>query len=409
MNSNKSTDFYIYLERVCFADECNTSENFLELESCVKHFIDHDYKVTKIYTEADGVLKTSLDELETIIDVTSLKQAKEALRINEEYTRAILNSVAAQIAVIDKEGTIQDVNLAWEIFSEENGGTPSTRKGTGLNYLQVCRHSGEGGMSKEAGAIADGIEDVLRGEKPMFTMEYPCHSKTEERWFLCQITPLPSANGGAVVSHINITKQIKAQTELIQSYDTTLEGWSRAMDLRDKETTGHTQRVTDLTVSIAIAMGFDESTVVNMRRGALLHDMGKLGIPDNILLKPGELTEEEWVIMRKHPLFAYEMLLPIDFLRLALDIPYCHHEKWDGTGYPRGLKGEEIPFAARIFAVTDVWDAMRSDRPYRKGLSIEEARDYIYSQSGKHFDPKVIEVFFKVLDIQIRVEDIVKF
>ncbi len=357
-----------------------------------------DFNTTPKRVSFSGEYKKS-----AIRDVTNLRQAKEALRRSEEYTRAILNSVVAQIAVLDKNGTIQDVNLAWEIFSEKNGGTPSTRKGKGLNYLQICRHSSGGGTSKEAGAIANGIEVVLRGEKPMFTMEYPCHSATEERWFLCQITPLPSANGGAVVAHINITKQIKAQKELIQSYDTTLEGWSRAMDLRDKETAGHTQRVTDLTVCIALAMGFDESTVVNMRRGALLHDMGKLGIPDNILLKPGKLTDEEWVIMRKHPLFAYEMLLPIDFLRPALDIPYCHHEKWDGTGYPRGLKGEEIPFAARIFAVTDVWDAMRSDRPYREGLSTEKVRDYIGSQSGKHFDPKVIEAFFELLDVEGRV------
>jgi HD-GYP domain-containing protein (c-di-GMP phosphodiesterase class II) len=213
---------------------------------------------------------------------------------------------------------------------------------------------------------------------------------------------LPAANGGAVVSHINITDQIMAQKALIQSYETALEGWSRAMDLRDKETEGHTQRVTDLTVCIARAMRLDESAIVNMRRGALLHDMGKLGIPDNILLKPGKLTDEEWVIMRKHPQFAYEMLLPMDFLRLALDIPYCHHEKWDGTGYPRGLKGEEIPLAARIFAVTDVWDALRSDRPYREGWATEKVRDYISSQSGKHFDPKIIEVFLNMLEQEKR-------
>lgn len=371
-----------------------------KLSRSAKKVVDHGKKVPQIHTQAEGTFQTSRDELEVIRDVTSLKQAKEALRKSEEYTRAILNSVAAQIAVLDTDGTILDVNLAWEIFSEANGGTPSTRKGKGLNYLQICRHSSGEGTSEEAGAIADGIEVVLRGEKPMFTMEYPCHSETEERWFLCQITPLPSANGGAVVSHINITEQIKAQKALIQSYDTTLEGWSRAMDFRDQETAGHTQRVTDLTVCIALAMGFDESSVVNMRRGALLHDMGKLGIPDNILLKPGKLTDEEWVIMRKHPQLAYEMLLPIDFLKLALDIPYCHHEKWDGTGYPRGLKGEEIPIAARIFAVTDVWDAMHSDRPYRKGLSTEKVRDYIHSQSGKHFDPQVIEAFYKLLDIE---------
>jgi len=145
-------------------------------------------------------------------------------------------------------------------------------------------------------------------------------------------------------------------------------------------------------------MELDEEAIANIRRGALLHDMGKLGIPDSILLKPGKLTDEEWVIMRKHPQFAYEMLSPIDFLKSALDIPYSHHEKWDGTGYPRGLKGEEIPFAARIFAVADVWDALRSDRPYRKGWPVEKVREYICSEAGKHFDPTVVEAFVKILD-----------
>ncbi len=134
-----------------------------------------------------------------------------------------------------------------------------------------------------------------------------------------------------------------------------------------------------------------------MRRGALLHDIGKMGVPDAILLKPGPLTDEEWAIMRKHPAYAFEMLAPIDYLRRALDIPYCHHEKWDGTGYPRGLKGERIPLAARIFAVVDVWDALRSVRPYRAGWPEEKVREYIREQAGKHFDPAVAEVFLREL------------
>ena len=177
------------------------------------------------------------------------------------------------------------------------------------------------------------------------------------------------------------------------AYEKTIEGWSRALDLRDKETEGHTQRVTELTLRLARAMGLGESELIHIRRGALLHDIGKMGVPDPILLKPGQLSGDEWEIMRKHPTLAYEMLLPIEYLRSALDIPYCHHEKWDGTGYPRGLKGEQIPLSARMFAVVDVYDALTSDRPYRKAWTRERALDYINEQIGKHFDPAIVDVF----------------
>ncbi len=188
-----------------------------------------------------------------------------------------------------------------------------------------------------------------------------------------------------------------AHDKLSVAYDSTLEGWSRALDLRDKETEGHTQRVTDITVRIARAMGLPSEDIVHLRRGALLHDIGKMGIPDAILLKPGALSEEEWEIMRKHPTMAYEMLAPIEYLRRALDIPYCHHEKWDGSGYPRGLKQEQIPIAARIFAVADVWDALCSDRPYRAAWSPEKSLQYIESESGKHFDPQAVRIFMELV------------
>ena len=185
----------------------------------------------------------------------------------------------------------------------------------------------------------------------------------------------------------------RSNLELALAYDATIEGWSRALDLRDKETEGHTQRVTELTEQLALAMGLSAAELVHVRRGALLHDMGKMGIPDHILLKPGPLTDDEWVIMRQHPGYAYEMLLPINYLRPALDIPYCHHEKWDGSGYPRGLRGELIPLPARLFAVVDVWDALRSDRPYRPAWPAERVRAYIRQQAGKHFDPRVVDCF----------------
>ncbi|MBN1538384.1 MAG: GAF domain-containing protein [Anaerolineales bacterium] len=191
-----------------------------------------------------------------------------------------------------------------------------------------------------------------------------------------------------------------SNTQLTLAYDATIQGLSRALDLRDKETEGHTQRVADMTLRLARAFGMMDNELVHVRRGALLHDMGKMGIPDSILLKPGPLTEEEWEIMRLHPVYAYEMFSPIEYLRPALDIPYYHHEKWDGTGYPEGLKGDEIPLAARLFAVVDVWDALTSERPYRPAWSNEKALDYIREQSGKHFDPRAVDMFFAILQLQ---------
>ncbi|HEX9021399.1 MAG TPA: HD domain-containing phosphohydrolase [Nitrospirota bacterium] len=188
-----------------------------------------------------------------------------------------------------------------------------------------------------------------------------------------------------------------SNSELILAYDATLEGWARALDLRSKETERHTERVSEMTVRLARAMGVGESDVVHIRRGALLHDIGKIGVPDSILLKPGPLTGEEWALMRKHPVYAFDMLRPIAYLRPALDIPYAHHEKWDGSGYPRSLKGEHIPLAARIFAVADVWDAMTDElRPYRKAISKEEVRKHLQTLAGTQLDPSVVEAFLKL-------------
>ena len=190
----------------------------------------------------------------------------------------------------------------------------------------------------------------------------------------------------------------EANAQLLNAYEATIEGLSHALDLRDRETEGHSYRVTELTVKLAQALNMSEEEIMHIRRGALLHDMGKIGIPDSILHKPAKLTEEEWVMMRRHPQFAYEMLSTIEYLRPSLDIPYSHHEKWDGTGYPRGLKGEEIPMVARLFAVADVWDALTSDRPYRPAWTEEQALAYIREQSGKHFDPQVVDLFFEVIE-----------
>lgn len=200
------------------------------------------------------------------------------------------------------------------------------------------------------------------------------------------------------IDKVNMVVNLKkSNIELIKSYEETLEGWSKAMDIRDHETEDHTQRVTSLTIKMGEKLGLSETQLIQMRRGALLHDIGKLGVPDNILLKKGKLTDEEWKIMRQHPVTAAELIKPIAFLAPAITIPYFHHEKWDGSGYPQGLSAGEIPIEARIFSIVDVWDALTSDRPYRKSLTHFDAANYIFSQSGSHFDPQLVTTFLDLL------------
>ena len=185
----------------------------------------------------------------------------------------------------------------------------------------------------------------------------------------------------------------RTNVELLRAYDATIEGWSHALDLRDRETEGHTLRVTALTVRLATRLGIQGDELRYVRWGALLHDIGKMGVPDRILHKNGPLDPDEWAVVRQHPEYAHETLRGIEFLRPALDIPYCHHEKWDGSGYPRGLQGDSIPFFARIFAVVDVWDALSSDRPYRQAWTLEKSLAHIRQAAGSHFDPQVVEAF----------------
>jgi hypothetical protein len=193
------------------------------------------------------------------------------------------------------------------------------------------------------------------------------------------------------------TELASANAELSRAYEATIEGWARALDLRDKETEGHSRRVTEMTMALARTMGFGPKELEHVRRGALLHDIGKMGIPDSILLKPGPLTDEERAIMQRHPLYAFDWLSPITFLHPALDIPYCHHERWDGTGYPRGLAGDDIPLAARIFAAVDIWDALSNDRPYRGAWPPEQTVAHIRSLAGSHLEPRVVDAFLQVI------------
>lgn len=194
----------------------------------------------------------------------------------------------------------------------------------------------------------------------------------------------------------------RSKQDLLDTYDETLEGWARALDMRDHETEGHSRRVAEMAVRLGKQMRLDEEQLKSLYRGALLHDIGKMAISDNILLKPSGLTDDETALMRQHPLLGKQLIEQIVFLKSAVDVPYSHHEKWDGSGYPQGLKGEAIPLLARIFSVIDVWDAMNSDRPYRKAIGFTAAMDELRAEKGKDFDPKVVDAFLEMLGEMIR-------
>ena len=257
-------------------------------------------------------------------------------------------------------------------------------------------------LSGEAFVSYFGVPLISKG-KIQGVLELFHHSilEPDEDW-LSFLETLTSETAIAVDNAHLFRDLEKSNLDLVTAYETTLEGWAKTLELRDRETEGHSQRVMDLTTRLCRKLGVSDEELVHIQRGAVLHDIGKMGVPDNILLKEGKLDDEEWVIMRKHPVFAYEMLSEIPFLKKASDIPYCHHEKWNGEGYPQGLAGEDIPLGARIFALVDVWDALRSDRPYRKAWSDAEARKYIHEQSGKHFDPVVVKAFEEILDFENR-------
>jgi len=192
---------------------------------------------------------------------------------------------------------------------------------------------------------------------------------------------------------------IPVHINLSLAFDEMLEAWSRALELHEGESAGHGKRVAEFAVRVGRKMEISEDDLIDVRRGSLLHDLGKIGIPDSILHKPSPLTDEEWDIIRRHPLTAHELLSPIQFFHRALEVPYCQYERWDGTGYPRGIVGKEIPLSARVLAVAHVWDVLRLNRPYRPAWPEDWARAHIRDRAGKHFDPKVVEAFFQVLDV----------
>jgi HD-GYP domain-containing protein (c-di-GMP phosphodiesterase class II) len=213
-----------------------------------------------------------------------------------------------------------------------------------------------------------------------------------------EVLTLLASTAAVVIQNQRLSEGLqRSRRDLFHAYDVTLESLARALELRDRETEGHTRRVAELAVDLGKRAGMQGEALVDLRRGAQLHDIGKMGIPDGILLKTQSLTSEEWAIMRKHTEYALDVLQPIEYLKNALDIPHYHHEKWDGSGYPKGLKGEEIPLAARVFAIVDVWDALTSDRPYRKAWPKTRAIFYMRQQSGKHFDPRLLAIFLTMM------------
>ncbi|MCL5428484.1 MAG: GAF domain-containing protein [Chloroflexi bacterium] len=251
-------------------------------------------------------------------------------------------------------------------------------------------------LASEGFASYYGIPLIAKGElRGVLEIYHRSALGPDEEWFDL-LNSLATRAALAIDTIMMLDNLERSHQDLVLSYDATIEGWSRALDLRDQETEGHSQRVAELALEVAKGMGLSAAQLVHFRRGALLHDIGKMGVPDHILFKPGKLTDEDWKIMKQHTVFARDMLRGISYLKDALEIPYSHHERWDGSGYPLGLKGEEIPLAARIFAVADVYDALTSDRPYRKAWTKEQATAYIQEQSGKHFDSNVVQTFFKL-------------
>jgi PAS domain S-box-containing protein len=363
---------------------------------------------------------SDLEILQTIS--TALRVAKtldEALPIILDQLIKLLEVDSALLDIIDPSSREIVTELAHGIWSPMTGmRSPGNIGGSGHVIS-----TGQPYVSNDL--IADGLvayPDMLRGLiagacVPIVAQHQPIGALwvgrktaiTEEEVTL--LTTLGEMVGNTI-RRMSLSEQTKrlledlqaSNMELIQAYDTTLEGWARALELRDRETEGHTRRVTETTLRLAKYIGVSDTELVNMQRGALLHDIGKMAVPDHILKKTGMLTESEWEEMRKHPQYAYNMLSSISYLHAAIDIPYCHHEHWDGSGYPRGLKGEQIPRSARIFSIVDIWDALLSDRPYRKAWPRNKVIEYIQGNAGTILDPLVTEIFLKMIDEEYKLE-----
>ena len=415
-----------------FIEQCMEARTPAELEN---EFIYPDGRnawfALKIEPVPEGVFILS-------VDITDRKQVEMELNAHlirlkalREIDRAILNTTDLNFAlhkVLEQITSSLEVDAADILLLEPNSlilkfsaGRGFRTRGVESTRLRIGQgHAGKAALTLAMVSIPDLSNpdepflrsDLITDEDFVSFFALPLVSKGNlvgvlEIFHRDRLDPEPGwldflqSLGGqasiAIDSGQLLEELQRSNLNLRLSYDMTIEGWSRAMDLRDHDTEGHTLRVTEVTVDLAELAGIPMEEIVHIRRGALLHDIGKIGVPDSILHKPGKLTEEEWEIMRRHPSFAYHFLYPIDYLRPSLSIPHSHHEKWDGTGYPQGLKGDQIPLSARLFAVVDVWDALSSDRPYRKAWPRDKVLEYIREQSGRHFDPQVVQRFLKMV------------
>lgn len=360
---------------------------------------DQESRIQGIEAGADDVISKPFDRIVLQARVRTTTRLNRYRRLMDERTRfeRVVELSPDGIIIVGSSGTILLMNpMMRSMLKIESDASESTLDMSVLSfvapdqddYFWRCLD-----RIVESGRNTVGVETRLkRLDGTTFPVEVMCGHISWDGRPAVQIGVRDITERKRAELHLK-----QAKDELAQAYDATLEGWVRALDLRDHETEGHSQRVTELTVRLSQEIGINGEALEHIRRGALLHDIGKMGIPDSILLKPGPLTDEEWAIMRKHPVYAYEWLSPIAYLRPAMDIPYCHHEKWSGMGYPRGLKGEEIPLAARIFAVVDVWDALSHERPYHDAWPRQKVLEHIQAQSGKHFDPLIVETFLKII------------
>jgi PAS domain S-box-containing protein len=326
---------------------------------------------------------------------------QKALLDSEAQFRLLAENASDMIARLSTTGKMLYVSPACQTIL---GYTPEELMGTS-SFDIIHEEDLQNVKELFTGKLSDAIRDA--------TVTYRAlHKDGNYIWLETTKTPIFDLQSRSVIeihsASRDITERKKAEKalqdaheNLQEAYQRTIEGWVRALDLRDRETEGHTQRVTELTIRVAGTLGFSDEELSHIRRGALLHDMGKMAIPDEILQKPSPLNELEWEKMRQHPRYAYEMLSPIAYLQPALDIPFCHHERWNGSGYPRGLKGEEIPLAARLFAIVDVWDALCSDRPYRKAMPKTEVISYLREKSGELFEPRLVDIFLSAMKIEI--------